>query len=59
MKCIFNFDERVFLKQLNIKSKDEVISILENIKSDDDIAKEFADDLLVKIKNINEAELVY
>lgn len=59
MKCIFSFDERVFLKQLNKKSKDEVISILKNIKSDDDIAKEFADDLLVKIKNINEAELVY
>lgn len=59
MKCIFSFDERVFLKQLNIKSKDEVISILENIKSDDDIAKEFVDNLLVKIKNINEAELVY
>lgn len=59
MKCIFNFDERVFLKQLNKKSKDEVISILKNIKSDDDIAKEFVDNLLVKIKNINEAELVY
>lgn len=59
MKCIFSFDERVFLKQLNKKSKDEVISILKNIKSDDDIAKEFVDNLLVKIKNINEAELVY
>ena len=59
MKNYFNFEQRLFLKQLNIKSKDETIKVLENMKADDDCSKEFIEDLIKKIKSVNGAELIY
>ena len=59
MKNYFNFEQRLFLKQLNIKSKTEMIKVLENMKADDDCSKEFIEDLIKKIKSVNGAELIY
>lgn len=59
MSNYFNFEQRLFLKQLNIKFKDDVINSLENMEPDDEFSEEFIRDLIKKVKNVNETELIY
>lgn len=47
---MFNIEEKVFLKQININNKETLIKEIKKIKPEDDFSEEFLNDLLKKLE---------
>ena len=51
---MFNIEEKVFLKQINIRDKETLIKEIKKIEPEDSFSEEFLNDLLKKLENIED-----
>ena len=51
---MFNLEEKVFLKQINIRDKDTLIKEIKKIEPEDSFSEEFLNDILKKLENIED-----
>ena len=51
---MFNIEERVFLKQININNRKTLIKEIKKIEFEDDFSEEFLNDLLNKLEKIKD-----
>lgn len=51
---MFNLEEKVFLKQINIRDKETLIKEIKKIEPEDSFSEEFLNDILKKLENIED-----
>lgn len=51
---MFNLEEKIFLKQINIRDKETLIKEIKKIEPEDSFSEEFLNDILKKLENIED-----
>lgn len=59
MNSAFTIEDKLFLKQLGINNKIELIKEIESMEADDELAEEFLKDIIDKINKIKEDKISF